>query len=103
MRHGPTTRLAGALAAAALLLGGAACSDDPNSVAAQAKGLSPHKSFLRVKKVNETFLKRDARLLDFSGELKKISAIDEYQALDDVFEKRLGGASGSPSASSSAS
>ena len=69
------------------------------AVSAQGSGLSPHRSFLRLKKANETFLKRNARLLDFSGELKRISAIDEYQALDDVFEQRLGGASASPSPS----
>ena len=37
MTRRPTTRLAGALAAVALLLTAAACSEDPNSVAAQAK------------------------------------------------------------------
>ncbi|MFQ6172291.1 TlpA family protein disulfide reductase [Oryzobacter sp. R7] len=37
MTDRPATRLAGALAAVALLLGAAACSEDPNSVAAQAK------------------------------------------------------------------
>lgn len=37
MTAGPATRLAGALVAAALVLGAAACSEDPNSVAAQAK------------------------------------------------------------------
>jgi peroxiredoxin len=37
MTAGTTTRLAGCLAAAVLLLGATACSQDPNSVAAQAK------------------------------------------------------------------
>jgi peroxiredoxin len=37
MTAGATTRLAGCLAAAVLLLGTTACSQDPNSVAAQAK------------------------------------------------------------------
>ncbi|WP_392543183.1 TlpA family protein disulfide reductase [Oryzobacter telluris] len=37
MTRRPTARFAGALAAAALVLGTAACSEDPNSVAAQAK------------------------------------------------------------------
>ena len=37
MTHRLPARFAGALTAAALVLGAAACSEDPNSVAAQAK------------------------------------------------------------------
>lgn len=42
-----------------------------------------------LKKANESYVARQKKIIDFSSELGKISAIDEYQALHDVFEDKL--------------
>ena len=41
----------------------------------------------RLKRVNNAFTKRSGKLTQFSEELAKVSAVEEYQALDAIFEK----------------
>lgn len=65
----PTTRLAGAVAAVALLLGATACSDDPNSVAAQAKA-GDQKGYISGDGTVETIEVEDrGEPVDLSGDL----------------------------------
>ncbi len=59
----------------------------------------------RLTRVNNAFTKRSGQLTQFSDELAKVSAVEEYQALDPIFEKNVAtpeseSESESPSASS---
>lgn len=60
----------------------------------------------RLTKANETYVARQKKVTAFSDELARISAVDEYQALHQIFEDELGlveGDSASPSPSDSPS
>lgn len=46
----------------------------------------------RLERINKAFTKRNGRLTNFSEELGKLSSADEFQALDTIFEERLGSA-----------
>ena len=80
-----TSRYAGCLAAAAvLLLGGTACTDDPNSVAAQAKA-GDQKGYVSGDGAVETIPEADrAEPVELSGELLDGSAWDIATARGDV-------------------
>ena len=43
----------------------------------------------RLTRVNNAFTKRSGKLTQFSDELAKVSAVEEYQALDPIFEKNV--------------
>jgi hypothetical protein len=68
---------------------------------------SMDKALEALKHANESYVARQKKITAFSDELGKISAVDEYQALHEVFEDKLGlvegDASESPSASPSSS
>ena len=80
-----TSRYAGCLAAAAvLLLGGAACTDDPNSVAAQAKA-GDQKGYVSGDGAVETIPEGDrAEPVELSGELLDGTAWDSASARGEV-------------------
>ena len=80
-----TSRYAGCLAAAAvLLLGGTACTDDPNSVAAQAKA-GDRKGYVSGDGAVETIPEADrAEPVELSGELLDGTAWDSATARGDV-------------------
>ncbi len=80
-----TSRYAGCLAAAAvLLLGGTACTDDPNSIAAQAKA-GDQKGYVSGDGAVETIPEADrAEPVELSGELLDGSAWDIATARGDV-------------------
>jgi thiol-disulfide isomerase/thioredoxin len=80
-----TSRYAGCLAAAAvLLLGGTACTDDPNSVAAQAKA-GDQKGYVSGDGAVETIPEADrAEPVELSGELLDGTAWDSTSARGDV-------------------
>ncbi|MDF3045839.1 MAG: redoxin protein [Ornithinibacter sp.] len=80
-----TSRYAGCLAAAAvLLLGGTACTDDPNSVAAQAKA-GDQKGYVSGDGAVETIPEADrAEPVELSGELLDGTAWDSATARGDV-------------------
>jgi hypothetical protein len=44
----------------------------------------------RLERVNEAFTKRNRALTDFNAEMAELNAADEYAAIDDVFEQKLG-------------
>jgi thiol-disulfide isomerase/thioredoxin len=85
MSPSTTSRYAGCLAAAAvLLLGGTACTDDPNSVAAQAKA-GDQKGYVSGDGAVETIPKADrAEPVELSGELLDGTAWDSASARGDV-------------------
>jgi hypothetical protein len=56
-----------------------------------------------LKHANESYVARQEKITAFSDELDKISAIDEYQALHQVFEDKLGLVEGDASPSESPS
>jgi thiol-disulfide isomerase/thioredoxin len=80
-----TSRYAGCLAAAALLLlGGTACTDDPNSVAAQARA-GDQKGYVSGDGAVETIPQADrAEPVELSGELLDGTAWDSASARGDV-------------------
>ena len=80
-----TSRYAGCLAAVAvLLLGGTACTDDPNSVAAQAKA-GDQKGYVSGDGAVETIPQADrAEPVELSGELLDGTAWDSASARGDV-------------------
>ena len=80
-----TSRYAGCLAAVAvLLLGGTACTDDPNSVAAQAKA-GDQKGYVSGDGAVETIPETDrAEPVELSGELLDGTAWDSASARGDV-------------------
>ena len=80
-----TSRYAGCLAAAAvLLLGGTACTDDPNSVAAQAKA-GDQKGYVSGDGAVETIPEADrAEPVELSGELLDGTAWDSASARGEV-------------------
>ncbi|GAA4412556.1 TlpA disulfide reductase family protein [Fodinibacter luteus] len=80
----PPARLAGWLAALALVLGAAACSQDPNSVAAQAKA-GDQKGYVSGDGAVETIPEADrAEPVELSGELLDGTAWDSASARGEV-------------------
>ncbi|HEU5241334.1 MAG TPA: TlpA disulfide reductase family protein [Ornithinibacter sp.] len=80
----PTTRYAGCLAAAVLLLGATACSQDPNSVAAQAKA-GDQKGYVSGDGAVETIPQADrAEPVALSGTLVDGGSWDSASARGDV-------------------
>ena len=80
----PTTRYAGCLAAAVLLLGATACSQDPNSVAAQAKA-GDQKGYVSGDGAVETIPEADrAEPVALSGELVDGGSWDSASARGEV-------------------
>ena len=80
----PTTRYAGCLAAAVLLLGATACSQDPNSVAAQARA-GDQKGYVSGDGAVETIPEADrAEPVALSGDLVDGGSWDSASARGDV-------------------
>ena len=80
----PTTRYAGCLAAAVLLLGATACSQDPNSVAAQAKA-GDQKGYVSGDGAVETIPEADrAEPVQLAGELVDGGSWDSASARGEV-------------------